>query len=80
MSDVPSYWVWGGWLALFLILEVAGFLRRYVKWIKWKTFSETTWDWEYLLKRGRLWNSWRSFWVLAFLIWLTGHLALGWWH
>lgn len=38
--------VWGGWLALFLVLEFLG-LFRVVPWI---TLSETVWTWEHRFK------------------------------
>ena len=37
-----SYAVWGGWVLLFLLLELPGDWR----WVPWVTLSETSWDLE----------------------------------
>lgn len=65
--------VWLGWIVLFAFFELTGLFRRYLKWVRWKTFSETIWDWE-LVKGGRWQNSVRVFMVLAICVWLVFHL------
>jgi hypothetical protein len=61
--------LWIGWLTLFCVIEGSAFImHRYDL-----TLSDFVWRFE-----GLGWTAGRYA-VAAFLVWLAGHLAFGWW-
>lgn len=67
---------WLLWLAAFAAIEGAALTRVKAN----ATFSQHVWAWFHVRDprpTGRTWVL-RAV-LLAFLIWLTGHLAFGWW-
>lgn len=69
-------WAWALWIAAFAILEGIGLLDRQPG----GTLSEIVWAVFRVRDRRPTALTWtlRAA-LLAFLIWLTGHLGLGWW-
>jgi len=68
-----SIWVIGWWV-------LAGLFAAWEGLALWKsrtgTLSDTLRIWAGV--RGLRWT-WRRWFLLAFMVWLTGHLCFGWW-
>ena len=62
-----SYAVWGGWFALFLVLEFLGIFHV----TPWQSLSDTAWSVEAV-------SSWIKVACLAGLIILTVHIVFRW--
>jgi hypothetical protein len=63
-------WLWIAWGVAFFAIEIPAWLRS-----RTGTLSDTIRGWARV--RGGQWT-WRRWALLAFLVWLLGHLAFGW--
>lgn len=69
-------WAWALWIATFLVLEGIGLFDNR----KGGTLSELTWNTFRVHDRRPTTATWALRGVLlGFLIWLAGHLGMGWW-
>lgn len=66
--------IWIGIGLLIVIVEGVALLNK----SKGDTLSEHVWNWLKVYDKSKKFTAWRFF-VLAFMVWLTGHLAFGWW-
>jgi hypothetical protein len=73
--NVMTYF-WLAWIVMFLSLEIYGLVTN----LRGDTFSETVWRWFRVMDTRPTTLTWilRSI-LVVFLVWLTGHLAFGWW-
>lgn len=67
-------WLWIAWGAAFLVIEGVALVNKQPG----DTLSEHVWRWFRIKGKSPSWTAAR-FGLLAFLVWLTGHLAFGLW-
>lgn len=67
-------WLWIAWMAAFGVIEGSALINKK----RGDTLSEHTWRWFHVKGDGKRWTAGR-FALTAGLLWLTGHLAMGWW-
>lgn len=70
-------WYWAAWLLLgFLVPELVALFSGHPE----NTLSETVWNWFHVKPGSKLRKlTIRRLLLLFFMVWLTGHLAFGWW-
>lgn len=66
--------IWIGIAVLTVIIETVALLNKK----KDDTLSEHVWNWLKVTNKTAKFTAWRFF-VLAFMVWLTGHFIFGWW-
>lgn len=66
---------WLVWIAAFGVVEGLALANR----TPGDTLSEHVWKWFGVRGRNGGGWTWKRYALLAFLVWLLGHLTLGWW-
>lgn len=67
-------WIWIALGAIVVLVEGIALLNKK----EGDTLSEHVWTWLKVNNKSKRFTVWRFF-VLAFMIWLTGHFTFGWW-
>jgi hypothetical protein len=72
--------IWWAWIGVFALTEGAALVLEYFDRRRDITFSELFWRIFHVRDPRPTWLAWvlRAG-ALAGLVWLTGHLAFGWW-
>jgi hypothetical protein len=67
-------YIWIGLGAIAVLVEGIALLNKK----EGDTLSEHVWKWLKVEDKSKKLTAWRFF-VLAFMLWLTGHFVFGWW-
>lgn len=70
-------WATPIWIAIGAIIMIVEGIALFNK-TEGDTLSEHVWNWLKVNDKSKKFTAWRFF-VLAFMVWLTGHFVFGWW-